>query len=155
MTTVLTYGTFDLFHVGHVNLLERIAQLGDRVIVGVSSDEFNAVKGKRSVMSYEDRARIVSAIKGVDLVIPEHGWEQKADDIREHGVDLFVMGDDWAGRFDELGSLCEVRYLPRTAGVSTTGLKQMLKVLDPSHLDEMKQALDTLTRLLAHYGELR
>ena len=155
MTTVLTYGTFDLFHVGHVNLLERIARLGDRVVVGVSTDEFNAVKGKRSVMSYADRSRIVSAVKGVDLVIPENDWGQKPDDIREHGVDLFVMGDDWAGKFDELTSLCEVRYLPRTAGVSTTGLKQMLKVLDPSHLDEMKQALDTLTRLLAHYGELR
>jgi len=154
MTTVLTYGTFDLFHIGHLNLIERLVAMGDRLIVAVSTDEFNAVKGKKSVISYDDRARIVSSIKGVDLVIPERSWEQKEQDIREHGVDLFVMGDDWAGKFDHLTELCEVRYLPRTEGVSSTGLKQMLRALDPSHLEEMQDALDTLRRLLSHYGDL-
>lgn len=154
MTTVLTYGTFDLFHVGHLRLIERLRERGDRVIVGVSTDEFNAGKGKSTVVPYADRAAIVGAIKGVDLVLPEVSWEQKRTDIVDHGVDLFVMGDDWAGTFDDLADLCRVEYLPRTVGISTTGLKEMLRVLDPTHLEEMQQALGVVSRLLDHYRDL-
>lgn len=154
MTTVLTYGTFDLFHIGHLRLIERLAAMGDRLIVGVSTDEFNAGKGKKSVVSYDDRAAIVQAIKGVDLVLPERAWEQKRSDIIEHGVDVFVMGDDWTGKFDELSDVCEVRYLPRTSGVSSTDIKEMLRTLDPVHIEEMQTALGTLTRLLEHYRDL-
>ncbi|HVK28018.1 MAG TPA: adenylyltransferase/cytidyltransferase family protein [Nocardioides sp.] len=153
MTTVLTYGTFDLFHIGHLRLIERLAAMGDRLIVGVSTDEFNAGKGKKSVVSYDDRAAIVQSIKGVDLVLPERAWEQKRADIIEHGVDVFVMGDDWAGKFDELSDVCEVRYLPRTSGVSSTDIKEMLRTLDPVHIEEMQTALGTLTRLLEHYRD--
>jgi len=154
VTTVLTYGTFDLFHIGHLRLIERLASLGDRLVVGVSTDEFNAGKGKKSVVSYDDRAAIVGAIKGVDLVLPERSWDQKRADIIEHGVDVFVMGDDWAGKFDELSDVCEVRYLPRTSGVSSTDIKEMLRTLDPVHIEEMQTALGTLTRLLEHYRDL-
>lgn len=154
MTTVLTYGTFDLFHIGHLNLIERLAALGDRLIIGVSTDEFNAGKGKSSVVSYEDRARIVGSIKGVDLVVPEQSWEQKVLDVQEHDVDLFVMGDDWTGKFDHLKDYCEVQYLPRTAGVSSTGIKEMLRALDPAHIAEMQEALSTMSRLLSHYEDL-
>lgn len=152
--TVLTYGTFDLFHIGHLNLIQRLVQLGDRLIIGVSTDEFNAGKGKSSVVSYEDRARIIENIRGVDLVIPESSWEQKATDIVEHGVDVFAIGDDWRGKFDDLEQLCRVEYLPRTDGISSTGIKQMLQVLDPQHLTEMQDALSTMSRLLEHYRDL-
>ena len=154
MTTVLTYGTFDLFHIGHLNLINRLAERGDRLVIAVSTDEFNAGKGKTSVVSYEDRARIIGAIKGVDLVIPETSWEQKASDIVEHGVDVFAIGEDWAGKFDELKELCEVVYLPRTDGISSTEIKQMLRVLDPSHITEMQDALSVMSRLLEHYRDL-
>lgn len=154
MTTVLTYGTFDLFHIGHLNLINRLADMGDRLIIAVSTDEFNAGKGKTSVVSYEDRARIINSIKGVDLVIPETSWEQKAQDIKEHDVDIFAIGEDWAGRFDDLKELCEVVYLPRTEGISSTELKQMLRVLDPQHITEMQDALSVMSRLLEHYRDL-
>jgi glycerol-3-phosphate cytidylyltransferase len=154
MTTVLTYGTFDLFHIGHLNLINRLADMGDRLIIAVSTDEFNAGKGKTSVVSYEDRARIISSIKGVDLVIPETSWEQKAGDIKEHDVDIFAIGEDWAGKFDELKELCDVVYLPRTDGISSTEIKQMLRVLDPQHITEMQDALSVMSRLLEHYRDL-
>ena len=154
MRTVLSYGTFDLFHVGHLRLIERLAAMGDRLIIGVSTDEFNASKGKSSVVSYQDRADIVSSIKGVDLVIPENTWAQKVSDIEEHDVDVFVMGDDWKGKFDDLAELCEVVYLPRTQGISSTEIKQMLGGLDAGHLDELQRAVTTLTQLLDHYREL-
>lgn len=154
VTTVLTYGTFDLFHIGHLRLLERLSAMGDRLVVGVSTDEFNAGKGKSTVVPYEDRAAIVGSIKGVDLVLPEESWEQKRLDIVEHGVDVFVMGDDWAGKFDDLSDLCRVEYLPRTKGISTTGLKEMLRVLDPNHIEEMQDALRVVSRLLDHYRDL-
>ena len=124
--TVLTYGTFDLFHIGHLRLLERLAQLGDRLIVGVSTDEFNAEKGKHSLIPFEDRAAIVAALGIVDQVIPEHGWNQKAQDIRELDVDVFGMGSDWRGKFDHLGDLCEVVYLDRTEGLSSTSIRGQL-----------------------------
>ena len=154
MTTVLTYGTFDLFHIGHLRLIERLAAMGDRLVVGVSTDEFNAGKGKSSVVSYDDRAAIVGSIKGVDLVVPEQSWDQKRADILEHEVDLFVMGDDWTGKFDDLSDVCQVHYLPRTSGVSSTEIKEMLRTLDPIHIEEMQSALGTLTRLLEHYRDL-
>ena len=154
MTTVLTYGTFDLFHIGHLNLINRLSEMGDRLVIAVSTDEFNAGKGKTSVVSYEDRAKIISSIKGVDLVIPETSWEQKATDIKEHDVDIFAIGEDWAGKFDHLEELCEVVYLPRTDGISSTEIKQMLRVLDPQHITEMQDALSVMSRLLEHYRDL-
>src|SRR5690606_3085285 len=102
MRTVLTYGTFDLFHIGHLRLLERLRALGDRLIVGVSTDDFNRVKGKKTVVPYTDRVAIVSALRCVDVVIPETSWDQKAQDIERYGVSIFGMGSDWEGHFDEL-----------------------------------------------------
>jgi glycerol-3-phosphate cytidylyltransferase len=124
--TVITYGTYDLLHLGHIRLLERAKQLGDYLIVGLSTDEFNLIKNKSCVYPYEDRFVIVSAVKYVDKVIPERNWEQKVDDIREHQVDVFVMGDDWEGQFDFLKEYCEVVYLPRTPGISTTSIRTEL-----------------------------
>ncbi len=124
--TVLTYGTFDLFHIGHLRLIERLQGLGDRLVIGISTDEFNARKGKQSVIPYADRAAIVAAIRGVDEVFPEHDWDQKVSDIKRLGADVFAMGDDWAGKFDDLAEHCKVIYLERTAGISTTKIKGQL-----------------------------
>lgn len=126
MKKVITYGTFDLLHPGHVNILRRAKDLGDYLIVAVSSDEFNALKGKKSYYSYEERRHILDAIKYVDEVIPEHNWEQKVLDVQKHEVDVFVMGDDWKGEFDFLSEYCDVVYLPRTEGISTTKIKKDL-----------------------------
>ena len=126
MKKVITYGTFDLFHIGHLNILKRAKELGDYLIVAVSSDEFNAVKGKKCKISAEDRMEIVKAIRYVDEVIPEVCWDQKRKDIIDNDVDIFVMGDDWKGKFDDLGDICQVVYLPRTEGISTTQLKEDL-----------------------------
>jgi glycerol-3-phosphate cytidylyltransferase len=122
----ITYGTYDLFHVGHVNLFRRIKERCDHLIVAVSTDEFNAVKGKASTMGFSDRCALVAACRYVDEVIAENAWDQKERDIAQHHADLFVMGGDWAGRFDHLAALCEVLYLPRTEGVSSTSLKQIV-----------------------------
>lgn len=122
-TIALTYGTYDLFHIGHVRLFERIKQRYDRLIVAVSTDDFNAIKGKKSVVPYADRVAMVRACRYVDEVIAENDWGQKESDVLVHGVDAVVMGSDWTGRFDELKTLCEVVYLPRTEGVSSTELK--------------------------------
>lgn len=124
--TCITYGTFDLFHIGHLNLLKRIKDLCSNLIVGVSTDEFNALKGKKTVISYYDRSKIVSAIKYVDKVIPEHSWEQKLFDVEKYNVDCFVIGDDWKGQFDFLKEKCDVLYLPRTPDISSTKLKTIL-----------------------------
>jgi glycerol-3-phosphate cytidylyltransferase len=126
MRTVLTYGTFDVLHIGHINLLRRARELGDRLIVGLSTDEFNAAKHKSSLLDYPNRRATLEAIRYVDLVIPEVAWEQKVDDVRKYNVDIFVIGDDWAGQFDFLKELCEVRYLSRTAEISSTSVKQTL-----------------------------
>lgn len=126
MKIVLTYGTFDLLHKGHIRLLKRAKALGDYLIVALSTDEFNAVKGKKSYFSYEERREILEAIKYVDEVIPETHWEQKIIDVRERHVDVFVMGDDWKGKFDELKEYCEVVYLTRTEGISATKIKEDL-----------------------------
>ncbi|EKT4477538.1 MULTISPECIES: glycerol-3-phosphate cytidylyltransferase [Pseudomonas] len=125
--TVITYGTFDLFHVGHVRLLQRARSLGDRLIVAVSEDSFNEGKGKKSYSSYADRSQLVAACRHVDLVIPELNWEQKRQDIITHNVDIFVMGDDWEGKFDFLSDICEVVYLPRTPDISSSLIKSHLK----------------------------
>ena len=126
-TTVLTYGTFDLFHHGHVRQLQRLSQLGDELIVGCSTDEFNAVKGKRCVMPYGQRREILEACRYVARVIPEESWAQKRSDIVNYNVSIFAMGDDWAGHFDDLGDLTRVMYLPRTQDVSTTELKERIQ----------------------------
>ena len=124
---VLTYGTFDLFHYGHLRILKRAKSLGDYLIVAVSTDEFNLLKGKKCTYSYEHRAAIVEAIQYVDEVIPEHNWEQKIDDIKNNDINIFVMGNDWVGKFDELKEHCEVVYLDRTENISTTQIKDELK----------------------------
>ena len=126
MKKVITYGTYDLLHVGHINLLRRAKEMGDYLIVVVSSDEFNAIKGKKAFYSFEDRKKILEAIKYVDEVLPEYNWEQKIDDVVNNQVDVFVMGDDWTGKFDFLKDYCEVIYLPRTEGISTTQIKEEL-----------------------------
>lgn len=126
MKKVITYGTFDLLHWGHINLLKRAKDLGDYLIVAVSSDEFNKLKNKKSYHSYENRKMILEAVRYVDEVIPEHDWEQKVKDVVNHDVDIFVMGDDWEGNFDFLKEHCEVVYLPRTIGISTTKIKKEL-----------------------------
>lgn len=124
---VLTYGTYDLLHVGHINLLRRARELGDYLIVGLSSDEFNSIKQKEAYHSYEDRKAILESIKYVNKVIPEHRWEQKINDVQQYGVDIFVMGDDWLGKFDFLKEYCQVIYLPRTEEISTSKIKLELK----------------------------
>ena len=127
MKKVITYGTFDLLHYGHVNLLERAKKLGDYLIVVLSTDEFNwEQKQKKCYFSYEERKRLLEAIRYVDLVIPENCWEQKISDVQEFKVDTFVMGDDWEGKFDFLKDYCEVVYLPRTPEISTTQIKSDL-----------------------------
>lgn len=123
----ITYGTFDLFHVGHVRLLSRISQMAENVIVGLSTDEFNEVKGKKSVIPFHDRMEIIQSLKFVNLVIPEENWVQKESDIRNMGVDLFVMGDDWERKFDNLRSICDVLYLPRTELISTTIIRESVR----------------------------
>lgn len=128
MKTVLTYGTFDLFHIGHLNLLKRARELGDKLIVAVSTDEFNATKGKTTLMPFEHRMELVRAVRFVDEVIAESNWEQKISDVQQHKVDVFVMGSDWQGKFDFLKPYCEVVYLPRTDNVSSTELKKAIQV---------------------------
>lgn len=128
MKTVLTYGTFDLFHIGHLNLLKRARELGDKLIVAVSTDEFNATKGKTTLMPFEHRVELVRSVRFVDEVIAESNWDQKISDVQQHQVDLFVMGSDWQGKFDFLKPHCEVVYLPRTDNVSSTELKKAIQV---------------------------
>jgi glycerol-3-phosphate cytidylyltransferase len=123
---VLTYGTFDLFHPGHVQLLKRARELGSRLVVGLSTDEFNAKKGKKSVMSFEDRQTVLLSCRYVDEVFAEEDWSQKLCDAQRIGADVFVMGDDWLGKFDFMQAACSVVYLPRTQGVSTTAIKSSL-----------------------------
>ncbi|AIF44614.1 glycerol-3-phosphate cytidylyltransferase [Virgibacillus sp. SK37] len=123
MKKVITYGTFDIIHTGHINLLRRAKEYGDHLIVALSSDNFNAMKGKKSYYTYEQRSAILEAVRYVDQVIPENSWEQKIEDVQKYAIDIFVMGDDWKGKFDFLAPYCEVVYLPRTIGISTTKIK--------------------------------
>lgn len=127
MKKVITYGTFDLLHTGHINILRRAKALGDYLIVAVSTDEFNTLKHKEAYHSFEERKQILEAIKYVDEVIGENDWDQKVRDVKEYAIDTFVMGDDWEGEFDFLKEHCAVVYLPRTSGISTTKIKDELK----------------------------
>lgn len=139
MKTVITYGTFDLLHYGHIELLRRCKELADggTLIVGLSSDEFNQTKEKKSHIPYTKRKEIVESLRYVDQVIPENSWEQKQDDIKEHSVDIFVMGDDWKSKFDDLKDICEVIYLERTPVISTSVIKNLI-----SELKELESDLD-------------
>ena len=128
MKRILTYGTFDLLHYGHINLLKRARELGDYLVVVLSTDEFNwNMKQKKCYFTYEQRKKLLEAVRYVDLVIPEESWEQKASDVQLYHIDTFVMGDDWKGKFDFLKDYCEVVYLPRTPEISTTQIKKELK----------------------------
>ena len=133
MKRILTYGTYDLLHYGHIRLLKRAKELGDYLIVALSTDEFNSIKGKKAYHNYETRKKMLEAIRYVDLVIPEYTWEQKIDDVKKYYVDVTVMGDDWEGneKFEELRDYCEVVYLPRTEGISTTKIKKELGLQNP------------------------
>ncbi len=143
---IITYGTFDLFHIGHLKLLQRLSNLGDELIVAVSTDEFNLGKGKKTIIPYEQRAEIVSNIKCVSKVIPESCWEQKIEDIDKYDIDTFAIGDDWEGKFDFLKEYCEVNYLSRTENISTTKLKESLNTFSASKNDILKafEILDLL-----------
>ena len=129
MKKVITYGTFDVLHYGHINLLKRAKSLGDYLIVALSSEEFNKLKNKKSYYTFEQRKIILEACKYVDLVIPEYSWEQKINDIKEYKVDIFVMGDDWKGHFDFLKDYCEIVYLERTPNVCSTSTKKYINKL--------------------------
>ena len=124
--TVLTYGTFDLLHYGHLEILRRASLLGDKLIVGVSTDKFNEIKGKTCVLPYQKRKELLESLDYVGKVIPENNWDQKVTDIQGNNIDIFVMGDDWEGKFDELKVFCEVIYLPRTKGISSSKLRSIL-----------------------------
>ena len=132
MKIVLTYGTYDLFHYGHVRLLQRARTLGDVLYVGLSTDSFNALKNKKSFMSYEERKDLLLSCRSVDKVFPEETWEQKAEDIEQYGASVLVMGDDWAGKFDHFSHLCDVKYLERTPLISSTMLRVGLGSYEPN-----------------------
>ena len=133
MKRVLTYGTFDLLHYGHIEILRRAKALGDYLIVALSTDEFNEVKHKKAYHNYETRKKMLEAIRYVDLVIPEENWEQKISDVKEYKADIVVMGSDWANsdKFDYLKEYCELVFLPRTEGISTTKMKKDLGLQQP------------------------
>ena len=132
MRRVITYGTFDILHYGHINLLKRAKALGDYLIVGCSTDEFNLMKGKKAFYPYQERKKLLESLRYVDLVIPEENWEQKPLDIKNYYADVFVMGDDWAGKFDFLKQYCDVIYLPRTPEISTSQIKADLNACNSS-----------------------
>lgn len=126
MKKVITYGTFDLIHRGHINILQKAKEMGDYLIVAVSTDDFNSKKNKNAYHCYNDRKIIMESIRDVDLVIPEKNWDQKINDIKSYNVDIFVIGDEWRGEFDYLSNYCQVLYLPHTPGISTTKIKSDL-----------------------------
>lgn len=130
MKRILTYGTYDLLHYGHIRLLKRAKAMGDYLVVAISTDEFNAIKGKKAYHNYETRKEMLEAVRYVDLVIPENSWEQKRDDVKDYKIDVVVMGSDWEGseKFECLRDLCDVVYLDRTKGISTTQIKKELNL---------------------------
>lgn len=123
---ILTYGTYDFLHIGHINILKRAKSLGDYLLVGLSTDEFNMAKKKSSHSSFSERKEILESIKYVDEVFAEKSWDQKIRDVQKYNIDIFIMGDDWSGEFDFLMEFCQVLYLPRTKGVSTSIIKNNL-----------------------------
>lgn len=139
MKRILTYGTFDLLHYGHIRILERAKSLGDYLVVAVSTDEFNEIKGKKAYHDYETRKKMLEALRCVDLVIPENSWDQKRNDVLYYKIDAVVMGSDWEGNenFECLKDICEVIYLPRTEGISTTKIKKDLGLQEP--IDKLNQ----------------
>jgi glycerol-3-phosphate cytidylyltransferase len=151
--TVITYGTFDLFHFGHVRLLQRLKSLGDRLVVGCSTDEFNAVKGKRTVIPYDQRVEVLASCRYVDAVFPENDWQQKRNDVLSNGAKIFAMGDDWAGHFDNLQDIVQVVYLPRTEDISSTDVKRAVGARFENELiavlNELKQAQARIAALIA------
>jgi glycerol-3-phosphate cytidylyltransferase len=140
MTTVITYGTFDLFHIGHVRLLRRLRDLGDRLVVGCSTDEFNALKGKKSLIPYCHRVDVLRSCRYVDEVFAENDWDQKRRDIQHFDAHIFAMGDDWVGKFDSLSDLCQVVYLPRTENISSTEIRQVVRSLYEEELRAVRSA---------------
>lgn len=148
MKTVITYGTYDLLHIGHIRLLKRLRKLGDRLVVGISSDEFNEKKGKKSFFCYRERAEILAACKYVDEVFPEHCWEQKPQDIARFKADIFAMGSDWEGKFDDLEQYCKVIYLPRTEDVSTTEIKKKISLYDSKKISELEKSIHDLVEVV-------
>jgi glycerol-3-phosphate cytidylyltransferase len=152
---IITYGTFDLFHIGHLRLLERAKRKGDFLIVAVSTDDFNSQKNKRSFFTYEERSEIVGSCKYVDRVIPENNWNQKSSDIREFGVHTLVMGDDWNGKFDHLSDFCEVVYLSRTPGISSSRVRMLSgSLLKDSLVEDLKSATNLLHSVVSRFEDL-
>ncbi|MBT0386018.1 adenylyltransferase/cytidyltransferase family protein [Morganella morganii] len=141
MKTIITYGTFDLFHVGHVRILKRLKQLGSRLIVGISTDEFNNIKGKKSFFSYSERAEIVESCKYVDDIFPENNWAQKRNDIVKYKADILGMGNDWLGKFDDLNDICNVIYLDRTDDISSTDIKNKLSKVTSRDISNIEQQI--------------
>ena len=140
MKRVITYGTFDMLHYGHINILRRAKEMGDYLVVVLSTDEFNwNSKQKKCYFTYEQRKQVLEAIRYVDLVIPENNWDQKISDVQDYKIDTFVMGSDWEGKFDFLKDYCEVVYLPRTEGISTTQIKEDLNKKDMTGQDVYKR----------------
>ncbi len=144
MKIIITYGTFDLFHIGHARLFKRLRNMGDKLIVGCSTDDFNQLKGKKTIMSYQQRVEILEACRYVDYVFPEETWEQKIEDIKKYDITIFAMGNDWVGHFDELDQYCEVIYLPRTEDISTTEVKKMVNSMHRNQLDQIKHIAENL-----------
>lgn len=136
-----------MFHIGHLKLLQRLKKLGDKLIVAISTDEFNKIKGKKVLIPYEQRAEIINNIKCVDKVIPEYSWEPKIEDIKKYNVDIFAIGDDWEGKFDFLKNYCEVVYLKRTENISTTKLKKSLSNFLSIPKDDIINAFEILEQL--------
>lgn len=145
--TAITYGTFDLFHYGHLRLFQRIKEFADFLIVAVSTDEFNSLKGKKTIIPFENRIEIVRNIKYVDKVIAEESWKQKIDDIKKYEIDYLVMGDDWKGKFDDLKQYCEVIYLQRTDGISSSSIKNSLYEIKNLNLSSINSALEILQQI--------
>ncbi|MDW2326724.1 MULTISPECIES: glycerol-3-phosphate cytidylyltransferase [Vibrio] len=145
---VLTYGTFDMFHVGHVRLLKRLKTGADMLIVGLSTDEFNRIKGKTSFFSYQERKEILESCRYVDLVVPEERWEQKVDDVTKYSVTTFAIGNDWEGEFDFLKKQCEVKYLERTKDISTTKIKTELAKLNNDKIDDIENQIKIMIDVL-------